>query len=167
MNVDMSHDTKAPWDSETSRIFRETSISQEQKNIGILTCLTNMSCHQLDQYCIHVLFIHILNTKACKIVMLTCLTNTHARCGCCSSVNLLTTSGMFCKKTRQKYDHSNTDLFDKDVCQVWLLELGETADHLLQVAGAQVLLYGGHRCRLVAHSFCLAPRGAAVRRAAC
>ena len=67
----------------------------------------------------------------------------------------------------RKHDDGHTDLFDEDVCQVWLLQFSEAAHHLLHITGAQVLLYGGHRCRLVAHSFCLAPRGAAISWAAC
>ena len=71
------------------------------------------------------------------------------------------------EQKRRKHDDGKTDLFDEDVCQVWLLQFSEAAHHLLHITGAQVLLYDGHRCRLIAHSFCLAPRGAAIGWAAC
>ena len=81
------------------------------------------------------------------LAILSCLTKMCTGYGGCRSVSLL----------RRKFDDGNTDLFDKDVCQVRLLQLSETAHHLLHITGAQVLLDGGHRCCLVAHSFCLTP----------
>ncbi len=96
------------------------------------------------------------------MVMLTCVSNAHARCGCLQLGESPDYIRDVTSKNETKAYGGKPDLFDKYMCQVRLLQLSEAADHLLHVTGAQVLLDGGHRCRLVAHSFCLTPRGAAI-----